>query len=39
MIKKAEKAIDANDALKYSQAACNTANAANVLKHLEEKAK
>jgi len=37
LIEKAVKAGDANDALKFSQAACNAANAMCALKMAEEK--
>lgn len=35
MVEKASKAEKADDALKFSQAACNAANAMNTLYHVE----
>jgi hypothetical protein len=35
LIKKAANALDSNDALKFSQAACNSANTLNVITNLD----
>lgn len=36
LIKKAEKSVDSSDALRFSQAACNVANALERIKHIKE---
>lgn len=37
LVKKAEQATDSNDALKFSQAACNAANAMACIRQIPEK--